>query len=497
MSGAFAESKSARTPASSEERIVDLFRLLQADLELEDEVEVRLKRERVLELRLSTKVGALWTRDGALSLHLAVVPRYEGSLERMLSKVLSGERLGDHSVVQTRSPERETSTPIAAVAAFLDAARTLLRRTRALEKEREEEMRGRVRGRLRRREYATRNALTRPWSFPVISEQKDLDHLANRVLKAALLKSLALIRSMPPDTARLVDTTPALLLLSRLRDVEATLPRERDLLRLKKLLRKRLFAYQKVMALAWAVLFPGEWLPPDGSGQRVFFSGSEEGRGLDLFDVAALFERYLGALLKELARDTPGIRLYEETLKGLSIEEHSPSGARRRVPLKLDVPPLSYGDIFLVLDAKYKDISQGGGSERKWEAYWDGSDLTLRVPEGHAADIDLGHLKVGARNEGKASPRGAGRLDPGDLYQVTAYATHYEIAELAKRHKIAVGLVYPSSHTEVLSVVRGLGYRSPESGGVPVFLLGLGLEEERPRLETWLREIYKIYVNPS
>lgn len=142
MSGAFAESKSARTPASSEERIVDLFRLLQADLELEDEVEVRLKRERVLELRLSTKVGALWTRESALSLHLAVVPRYEGSLERMLSAVLSGERLGDHGVVQMRSPERETSTPIAAVTAFLDATRTLLRRTRALEKEREEEMRG-------------------------------------------------------------------------------------------------------------------------------------------------------------------------------------------------------------------------------------------------------------------------------------------------------------------------------------------------------------------
>lgn len=490
MSDLLSTSDRVKATSLPEDRLVRLFQRIRDGLE--DDLEVSPRPGKALELRLGKRVGALWAREGDLSLRLMVVPRYEGSVERMLSMVLSGERLMGGLLSQMKGSPEGARPPLAAVAAFLESARALTRRTRSLEGEREDEVRGRVRGRLRTRQYATRRAFTRPWSFPVVLGEKDLDHLANRVLKVALLKSLDFLQNTSSDTAGLVDTRPALLLLSELRGVEAVLPKRRDLLRLRRLLSKRFVVYKRAVELAWGVLFPGEWLPPDDTGRRVFSSERARDRGFDLLDMAVLFERYLGALLEELVKDTPGVRLCEETLRGFFLEERSPSGVYRRIPLRLDVPPLAYGEFLLVLDAKYKSVGREGYAERRWEAYWSGQDLTLKVPEGHVAEIDLGRLRLGLRLEGGASPRGVGKPDLEDLYQVIAYATHREVIRSAGGRRLAVGLVYPSSRTEVLSVVRGLGHRSSREDGVPVFLLGLGLEEEKPRLETWLREILAV-----
>lgn len=276
---------------------------------------------------------------------------------------------------------------------------------------REEDLLGRVRGRVNMQRYIARSlALGRAHVVPSRFAEASHDTPANRFLKAGLTQVAVLVNTLPVPAARTAlreMTRQALSLFATVSDTRAI---PRDALRLN--LNGPMRHYRPLVALTQSLLM-GSYLSTDVGGH------SQEAI---VWSVNDLYEEALRGVLAQWPSATSCVRIgrssvvaLDGTILGSSV-------------VKPDFV-LSAGDgRTLILDAKYKDV----GATARWSASGGGDDVALNVGRG---------------------PRIVVRRS--DVYQAVAYAQHKQW------RGSAVGLIYP--------VALGLGDAYPQPVVIPEF----------------------------
>lgn len=436
----------------------------------------------------SDKVGALWLEGSESSLPVAVVvkPRIPEVVEVLILSLYRGSDLG-RKVVLPDFAGAGSRPPLPVIWAFLRAVQILRRRLRSRPVEVIDEVVGSGKGRPLIKRYVSSYIHKRPWVVPVVSELKHPDHLANRVIKGALEASLKELRKWPHGGVDRAVVEGAEYLLNKLKYVSSGVPRGRDWHTLIKSVNKSLQVYKVPIELALAVLFPPNTYGDafEKEAYRVYedvrsFQGKVE--GFNFIDLSSLFEKYLQALLgmhegsgsRALALDVP----QEATIFGRRIE--------------VDVLPFRRGEWVFVLDAKYKPVFWGEENKGTAQIRFHQGALIIEITEGTRARIGLPQETSGFKPEIMHTNKVEANVSRSDIYQILAYATHRSVAEKAGEGgvKVLAGLVYPSPKIQVEGPCKGLGYRNPSDGGIPIYAFGLPVSEDMFKQDVvaeWLR----------
>jgi len=405
--------------------------------------------------RSGNKVGFIgYTNEAGETCSIVVEPKIPGSAVGMLCAILGfqANKAFEFQDRQTNSNERPCSW---LAAFFISELQHFLANIRPRGEEREEELHGRIKGRMLMSQYVKRNYIHRRIQVPCRFLDWTMDNLPNQILKSTLKRCLSILRNHPASdfSPSIGQGMSAMKSLSSISEIRIGL---QHFTQVKPMISGSFRPYAQILDLAWMVASNLDMFDLYGedmqSSPLLSVQKSSQNNGLqwDLIDMPELFERYLRHVTNGRKRAL-----------ALKVEHSSQKWLFKNRTIEPDCV-VEGATATVVLDAKYKRMfeeahvsshsSQEGAVLRmvEWSKFTEGQDR-----------VDL-----------PASSSNTRKPNLGDQYQVVAYATHREI------RTAHAGLVYPSNGQgdDISPKMHNLGYSTMSMHGVTVHFLALRID---------------------
>jgi 5-methylcytosine-specific restriction endonuclease McrBC regulatory subunit McrC len=406
-------------------------------------------------LRSGNKVGFIgFENEQGEQVSIVIEPKIAGSAVGMLCAIL-GVNLKKTFEFQERSVNTHQSPSAWLAALYVRELEHFLTNIRPRGEEREEELNGRIKGRMLMSQYIKRNYIQRRTHVPCRYLDWTMDNLPNQILKHTLKRCLDILR-MQPNSAFQSSIGRGLTCMASFYGVRDVAIGLQDFSRVRPMIAGSFRPYDQMVNLAWMIASNIDMFELDGdtkqSAPLLSVQEQKDSGGLkwDLIDMPVLFEEYLRF-----------ISLGKKRRLDLKVDNSSNRWVftDRRIEPDCVVERIE-GTV--VLDAKYKrmfdDLPSSG------QAHLDES--VLRMKEWDRFVVGLATDDVVSFGLKTHKP------NLGDQYQVVAYATHRDV------RTTYAGLVYPSNgeHDDTFPRMENLGYSEDSTQGVEVFFLSLRID---------------------
>ena len=425
-------------------------------------ISIEYDRAGTITFRSGNKVGFIgYTNEAGESCSIVVEPKIPDSAVGMLCATLGlqANKAFEFQDRQTNSSERPCSW---LAAFFIRELEHFLTNIRPRGEEREEELHGRIKGRMLMSQYVKRNYIQRRIQVPCRFLDWTMDNLPNQILKSTLKRCLSILRNQPASdfSSSIGQGMSAMKSLSSISEIRVGL---QHFTQVKPMISGPFRPYAQILDLAWMVASNLDMFDLYGedmqSSPLLSVQKPSENSGLqwDLIDMPDLFERYLRHVTHGQKRSL-----------GLSVEHSSEKWLFKNRTIEPDCV-VEGTTATVVLDAKYKRMFEDVNVS--WQSSREGAVLRMVEWSKFTEGQDHDSLHVLSSNTRKPNL--------GDQYQVVAYATHRDI------RTSHAGLVYPSNgHGEDASpTMQNLGYSTTSMHGVTVHFLALRIDLEGIRDE--------------
>lgn len=425
-------------------------------------ISVEYDRAGTITFRSGNKVGFIgYTNEAGESCSIVVEPKIPDSAVGMLCATLGfqANKAFEFQDRQTNSSER----PCSWIAAFfIRELEHFLTNIRPRGEEREEELHGRIKGRMLMSQYVKRNYIQRRIQVPCRFLDWTMDNLPNQILKSTLKRCLSILRNQHASdfSSSIGQGMSAMKSLSSISEIRVGL---QHFTQVKPMISGPFRPYAQILDLAWMVASNLDMFDLYGedmqSSPLLSVQKPSENNGLqwDLIDMPELFERYLRNVTHGQKRSL-----------GLSVEHSSGKWLFKNRTIEPDCV-VEGTTATVVLDAKYKRMFEDANVSS--QSSREGAVLRMVEWSKFTEGQDHDSLHVSSSNTRKPNL--------GDQYQVVAYATHRDI------RTTHAGLVYPSNGQGggASPKMQNLGYSTASMQGVTVHFLSLRIDSEGIRDE--------------
>lgn len=412
--------------------------------------------------RSGNKVGFIgYTNEAGETCSIVVEPKIPDSAVGMLCATLGfqANKAFEFQDRKTNSSERPCSW---LAAFFIRELEDFLTNIRPRGEEREEELHGRIKGRMLMSQYVKRNYIQRRIHVPCRFLDWTMDNLPNQILKSTLKRCLGVLRfqAVSDFSSSIGQGMSAMKSLSNISEIRIGL---RHFTQVKPMISGSFRPYARILDLAWMVASNLDMFDLYGedmqSSPLLSVQKPLQSNGLqwDLIDMPQLFERYLRHVT--LGR--------KRTLR-LNVEQSSGRWEFKDRDIEPDCV-VERTTATVVLDAKYKRMFE----EAQPSSQSSREDTALRMVEWSKFTEGQDRVNQPVSSSNTRKP------NVGDQYQVVAYATHRDI------RTAHAGLVYPSNGQgeEGSPHMQNLGYSTASMHGVTVHFLALRIDLEGIRQE--------------
>jgi len=425
-------------------------------------ISIEYDREGNPTFRSGNKVGFIgYTNETGQTCSIVVEPKIPDSAVGMLCATLGfqANKAFDFQDRQTNSSERPCSW---LAAFFIRELEYFLTNIRPRGEDREEELHGRIKGRMLMSQYVKRNYLQRRIQVPCRYLDWTMNNLPNQILKSTLKRCLSVLRNQAASdfSSSIGQGMSSMKSLSNISEIRIEL---QHFTKVKPMISGSFRPYAQILDLAWMVASNLDMFDLYGddmqSSPLLSVQKPSQSNGLqwDLIDMPALFERYLRhvthgqkrALRLEVKHSSEKWMFKNRTIEPDCVAEGTTAT--------------------VVLDAKYKRMFE----EDQVSTQASRESAVLRMVEW--SKFTEGQDRVNQR----VSSSNTRKPNLGDQYQVVAYATHRDI------RTAHAGLVYPSNGPgeEASPHMQNLGYSTTSVHGVTVHFLALRIDLEGIRDE--------------
>ena len=425
-------------------------------------ISIEYNRAGSITFRSGNKVGFIgYTNEAGESCSIVIEPKIPDSAVGMLCATLGfqANKAFEFQDRQTNSSERPCSW---LAAFFIRELEHFLTNIRPRGEEREEELHGRIKGRMLMSQYVKRNYIQRRIHVPCRFLDWTMDNLPNQILKSTLKQCLSILRNQPASnfSSAIGQGMSAMKSLSSISEIRIGL---QHFTQVKPMISGSFRPYAQILDLAWMVASNLDMLDLYGedmqSSPLLSVQKPSENNGLqwDLIDMPELFERYLRHV-------THG----QKRALGLKVEHSSEKWLFKNRTIEPDCV-VEGTTATVVLDAKYKRMFE----EAQVSPHSSREGAVLRMVEWSTFTEGQDSIDLPASSSNTRKP------NLGDQYQVVAYATHRDI------RTAHAGLVYPSNGQgeDASPTMQNLGYSITSMHGVTVHFLALRIDSEGIREE--------------
>lgn len=425
-------------------------------------ISIEYDRAGTITFRSGNKVGFIgYTNEAGETCSIVVEPKIPDSAVGMLCATLGfqANKAFEFQDRQTNSSERPCSW---LAAFFIRELEHFLTNIRPRGEEREEELHGRIKGRMLMSQYVKRNYIQRRIHVPCRFLDWTMDNLPNQILKSTLKRCLSILRNQPTSdfSSSIGQGMSAMKSLSSISEIRIGL---QHFTLVKPIISGSFRPYAQILDLAWMVASNLDMFDLYGedmqSSPLLSVKKPSENNGLqwDLIDMPELFERYLRHV-------THG----QKRALGLKVDHSSEKWLFKNRTIEPDCV-VEGTTATVVLDAKYKRMFE----DAQVSSHSSREGAVLRMVEWSTFTEGQNSANLPASSSNTRKP------NLGDQYQVVAYATHRDI------RTAHAGLVYPSNGQgeDVSPTMQNLGYSTTSMHGVTVHFLALRIDFEGIRDE--------------
>lgn len=425
-------------------------------------ISIEYDRAGTITFRSGNKVGFIgYTNEAGETCSIVVEPKIPDSAVGMLCATLGfqANKAFEFQDRQTNSSERPCSW---LAAFFIRELEYFLTNIRPRGEEREEELHGRIKGRMLMSQYVKRNYIQRRIHVPCRFLDWTMDNLPNQILKSTLKRCLSILRNQHASdfSSSIGQGMSAMKSLGGISEIRIGL---QHFTQVKPMISGSFRPYAQILDLAWMVASNLDTFDLYGENMQssplLSVQKPSENKGLqwDLIDMPELFERYLQHV-------THG----QKRALGLKVEHSSEKWLFKNRTIEPDCV-VERTTATVVLDAKYKRMFE----EAQVSSQSSREGSVLRMVEW--SKFTEGQDSVNS----PGSSSNTRKPNLGDQYQVVAYATHRDI------RTAHAGLVYPSNGQgeDASPTMQNLGYSTTSMHGVTVYFLALRIDPKGIRDE--------------